>query len=144
MNKTLSHFEMVSFLLVGLGFEYDPFATSVQTRVEPLPIEELYGHLLAHELCLDSHNMVIDLVVLDANVASWGPSSFRSYRGERSQSHNSSSRSSPPLHPPKFNHGRDRGFPSIGRGSSSTRYSRNRPLCQICNKLDHLAIICYS
>lgn len=56
VNKPLSHFEMVSFLLAGLGSEYDPFVTSVQTRVEPLPIEELYGHLLAHELHLDHQN----------------------------------------------------------------------------------------
>jgi thiamine pyrophosphokinase len=50
VNKPLTAFEMVSFLLAGLGSEYDHFVTSVQTRVEPLPVEELYGHLLAHEL----------------------------------------------------------------------------------------------
>jgi hypothetical protein len=137
VNKLLSNFEMVSFLLAGLGSEYDPFVTSVQTRVEPLPVEELYGHLLANELCLESHNTTIDLAVLGANVASQGSSSFRSYRGGRSQSHNSSGRGSPPRHSPRFNRGR-------GRGSSGPRHSSNRPLCQICNKLGHLAITCYS
>jgi len=80
VNKPLSHFEMVSFLLAGLGSEYDPLVTSVQTRVEPLPIEELYGHLLAHEQRLDHQTIAIDLAVSGANVASRGPSSFRNNR----------------------------------------------------------------
>ncbi|XP_035546029.1 isoprene synthase, chloroplastic-like [Juglans regia] len=32
-----------------LGPDYDSFVTSVTTRVEPLSIEDLYGHLLAYE-----------------------------------------------------------------------------------------------
>ena len=48
----LNDFEITSFLLAGLGFEYDSFVTSVTTRVDPLTIDELYGHLLAHELRL--------------------------------------------------------------------------------------------
>jgi hypothetical protein len=139
MNKPLNHFEMVYFLLAGLGSEYDPFVTFVQTRVEPLPIEELYGHLLAHELRLDYHNTAIDLSVSGADVASRGPSSFRSYRGGRGHSHGSSGHGSPPRQSPRFNRSKGRGFPSTGRGSSS-----NRPLCQICNKIGHLAINCYS
>lgn len=50
IDQPLSEFEIVSFLLVGLGSDYDSFVTSVTTRVDPLSIEDLYGHLLAHEL----------------------------------------------------------------------------------------------
>ena len=49
----LNDFEITSFLLAGLGSEYDFFVTSVTTRVDPLTIDELNGHLLAHELRLE-------------------------------------------------------------------------------------------
>jgi len=45
----LSPFEVTSFLLAGLGLGYDAFVTSVSTRVEPLSMEDLYGHLFVHE-----------------------------------------------------------------------------------------------
>ena len=48
-GQPLNDFEIVSYLLAGLGPEYDPFVTSVTTRVDPLSIDEPYGHLLAHE-----------------------------------------------------------------------------------------------
>ena len=48
--QPLNDFEIVSFLLASLGSDYDSFVTLVTTRVDPLSIEELYGHLLAHEL----------------------------------------------------------------------------------------------
>jgi hypothetical protein len=52
MNQPLTDVEQQAFLLEGLGSEYDLFITSVTTKVEPLSIEEIYGHLLAHELRL--------------------------------------------------------------------------------------------
>jgi hypothetical protein len=47
-GQPLNDFELVSFLLAGLGSEFDPFVTSVTTRVDPLSLEELYAHLLKH------------------------------------------------------------------------------------------------
>jgi hypothetical protein len=47
-SQLLNDFELVSFLLAGLGSEFDPFVTSVTTRVDPLSLEELYAHLLKH------------------------------------------------------------------------------------------------
>jgi hypothetical protein len=41
-DQPLNDFELISFLLAGLGSEFDPFATSVTTRVDPMTIEELY------------------------------------------------------------------------------------------------------
>ena len=57
----LNDFEIISFLLAGLGFEYDFFVTSVTTRVDPLTIDELNGHLLAHELWLEHQQPIVDL-----------------------------------------------------------------------------------
>jgi hypothetical protein len=39
VNQPLNDFEAISFLLAGLGTDYDSFVTSVTTRVEPLTIE---------------------------------------------------------------------------------------------------------
>jgi hypothetical protein len=45
-GQPLNDFELVSLLLVSLGSEFDPYVTSVTSRVDPMTIEELYAHLL--------------------------------------------------------------------------------------------------
>jgi hypothetical protein len=74
MDKPLDDAEMVSFILRGLGSDYDPFVISVNTRVDSLSIEELYGHLLVHEQRLDHNLTAIDLIVTGANTVSCSPS----------------------------------------------------------------------
>lgn len=69
VDQPLKDLELVSFLLSGLGPEYDSFVTSIQTCVDTISIEALYGHLLAHELRLDQHHSTLDLSVVGANVA---------------------------------------------------------------------------
>jgi hypothetical protein len=60
-GQPLNDLESVSFLLKGLGSEYDPFVTSVTTRVDPLSIDELYGLLLAHEMRLEQQVPTLDI-----------------------------------------------------------------------------------
>jgi len=60
-GQPLKDFESVSFLLKGFGSEYDPFVTSVTTRVDPLSIDELYNHLLAHEMRLEQQIPALDI-----------------------------------------------------------------------------------
>jgi hypothetical protein len=47
IGQPLKDFETVLYILAGLGSEYDPFVTSITTCVDPLSLEEIYGHLLA-------------------------------------------------------------------------------------------------
>ncbi|KAF5458061.1 hypothetical protein F2P56_022125 [Juglans regia] len=54
VDRPLNDYELIYFLLAGLGPEYDSFVTSVTTRVEHLSVEDLYDHLLAHEKALNS------------------------------------------------------------------------------------------
>jgi hypothetical protein len=61
IDHPLNDFELVSFLLASLGSEFDSFVTLVNTRVDPLSLEDLYGHLLAHELCLVQNQPSVDL-----------------------------------------------------------------------------------
>lgn len=41
LDQPLNDSELTSFLLAGLGFDYDSFVTSVTTRVDPLAPEDL-------------------------------------------------------------------------------------------------------
>jgi len=52
------------------------FVTSVTTRTEPLSVDEIYGHLLSHEMHLEQHQASLDLFVAGANFATRGNSSL--------------------------------------------------------------------
>jgi hypothetical protein len=144
VDQPLNEFESASFLLAELGPEFDPFVTSTTTRVEPLFVEELYGHLLSHELRLEQHNSTLDLFVVGANYAARG--SFhhgpRGGRGSSSANHpfgrgfNSNFS--------KTNRGRGSGpYANSGRGSHQNSASSSRLVCQLCNHTGHIAFDCY-
>jgi hypothetical protein len=135
VDQPLNDFELISFLLAGLGSDYDSFVTSVTTRVEPLSLEDLYGHLLAHEQRL-AHNIAsIDLSHAGAQFAAKGKTpSYHGYRGRGRQSSHRGQHS--------FNYrGRGRGSSQFPRNSGSS--SQPRHVCQVCNKLGHVALDCY-
>jgi hypothetical protein len=52
IDQPLKQEEQISFLLAGLGSEYEFFVTTVQMRTDLISIEALYRHLLSHELHL--------------------------------------------------------------------------------------------
>ena len=133
VNHPLDSFELVSFFLAGLGSEYDSLVTSVQTRVDPLSIEDLYGHLLTHEIRLAHHQPAVDLSLANANFTA-PTSSARGGRSGKSPAYFQSNRG-PTTTNQRTNRGRGRG----GRGGSSS----NRPTCQVCNKPGHFALQCY-
>lgn len=54
-RRSLPSFEFVPYFLAGLGPDYDPLVSSVTIWIEPIGIEELLGHLLIHEACLQHH-----------------------------------------------------------------------------------------
>jgi hypothetical protein len=123
-GQHLNDFKRTSYFLAGLGIDYDPFVTSITTRLDPLTLDEIYGHLLAHE-------MRIETVMPTANFSSRGaPSCGRGYRGRG-----------------RTNNYYDRGFFSPGRGRGASSYPNSgqssRPICQLCGKIGHTAPRCY-
>lgn len=48
-RQPLRDFEIQSYLLMGLGCEYDLFVISVTTQVDPRSLHDIYSHLLAHK-----------------------------------------------------------------------------------------------
>jgi hypothetical protein len=49
-NETLRDDEVIAYLLAGLPTEYDPFVTSLTTRIEPISLDDIYAHHLASKL----------------------------------------------------------------------------------------------
>uniref|UniRef100_A0A2N9IVC3 Reverse transcriptase Ty1/copia-type domain-containing protein n=1 Tax=Fagus sylvatica TaxID=28930 RepID=A0A2N9IVC3_FAGSY len=61
VDQPLPPHEALSFLLANLGSDYDSLVTSVKTQVHPMSLDDLYGHMLSHELCLAQHQPTVDL-----------------------------------------------------------------------------------
>jgi len=138
IDQPLKDSELISYLLAGLGSDYDPLITSITTRIDPITLDELFGYLLTHEQRLEHSHSAGDLSLSSANVA---------------QRNNSISKTQRP-----FSHiagrgsrgrGRGRGFPNTGRGYSSPSNqpspfsTSTRPVCQLCFKIGHTAAKCY-
>ena len=127
-THALNDFEIISFLLGGLESKYDSFVTSVTTRVDPLSIDELYGHLLAYELWLEHQQPTVDLSIVGANFAGRGSSHGGGGGGSSSSAGCDLSSKN------------ERNFRGWGRGSSSSSSSHNHPICQVCHKTGHMAL----
>jgi hypothetical protein len=81
-RQHLNDFESISYLLAGLGSEYDLFVTSITTRLDPLSFDEIYGHLLAHEMRIEHNLSSIEPSLPMANLSTRAPMSCgRGYRG---------------------------------------------------------------
>ncbi|KAA8517764.1 hypothetical protein F0562_015231 [Nyssa sinensis] len=116
-----------STIYLGLGPDYDSFVTSVTIRVEPLSLEDLYGHLFAHEKRLEQHQATVDLTVANANFTSRNTTNCGG-RGNRygSPSHNGRGH---------YQNSPSRNYRGKGRGRSSPSSSNNSHLIyQVCNK----------
>jgi hypothetical protein len=145
----LSDYEFTTSLLARLGPEYDPLVTSVTTRIEPLTMDDLLGHLLAHETRLEKHHGNDDFLVA-ANIASRGRNSYRG-RGRhlgsmRTHSSNGQHRSANHSFGQYRTRGRGNTTSPFHNPSSShgpTSILGPRPTCQICGKLGHNAMACY-
>uniref|UniRef100_A0A2N9HEV4 Uncharacterized protein n=1 Tax=Fagus sylvatica TaxID=28930 RepID=A0A2N9HEV4_FAGSY len=74
IDQPLPHHEALSFLLASFGSDYDSLVTSIKTQLHPMSLEDLYGHMLNHELCLAQNQPTADLSNVSANFTNKGPS----------------------------------------------------------------------
>jgi hypothetical protein len=125
-NATLTDDEVLSYLLSGLPVEYDPFVTSMTTKIDPIMLGDVYAHLMAFEARQLQHQAELQL-----NAGALANYTGRGGRGD---------------------HGRDRSYRGRGRfaprggvppKSSGSRGSSSRPPCQICGKVGHTVIKCW-
>jgi hypothetical protein len=126
VGQQLNDFESISYLLAGLRSEYDPFITSVTTRLDPLSIDELYGHLLAHEMRIEHHLSSNEQSQPLAHFSAWAPlPRGRGYRGRGSSFNRHSTY-----------RGRGSSSSSRGRGSnfSQDSASSSQPIFQLVER----------
>jgi len=128
--QQLNDFESTSCLLAGLGPEYDPFVTSITTRLDPLSIDDMYGNLLAHEMRIEHNLSLTEVSPPMANISTRAPMNRgRGYHGRGRTTY------------------RGRGPSSGGRGKghyfSQDPAAPFRPICQLCSKIGHTAPRCY-
>ena len=111
VDQPPSPHEALSFLLAGLGSEYDSLVTSVKTQLHPMSLEDLYGHMLGHE-----GSSTVDLSDVSANFTNKGSST----RGGRFNSNRGG--------------GRSNFYSNRSRGRGRQNFSYNRPVCQVFQK----------
>jgi hypothetical protein len=117
--------EIISYLLSGLGHDYDSFVITITTRTDPVTLKEVYALLLTTESRLQHHNSPI--VQPTVHVAT-RQSSSSSYRGRNSY------------------RGRDRNYREVSfyNGSNGRNtFHRDTMICQVCDKPDYSAKKCY-
>ncbi|KAA8515403.1 hypothetical protein F0562_018986 [Nyssa sinensis] len=61
--------EFTAYLLGGLDTTYDAIVTSISTRIDQMPTEEMFSHLLNFELRLEQHNSTLEATIGSAIVA---------------------------------------------------------------------------
>lgn len=128
-------YELVSYILAGLGSKFDPIINSITTWLEPMTLREVYSHLLSYELRLEQHHLSLDLtsasailplavvlvvVTLMGHQGVWIIRAFKP----------APIRNGPHTHGPR------------GLGVGSNSYGP-RPVCQVCNWPGHTALQCY-
>uniref|UniRef100_A0A2N9EFQ8 Retrotransposon Copia-like N-terminal domain-containing protein n=1 Tax=Fagus sylvatica TaxID=28930 RepID=A0A2N9EFQ8_FAGSY len=132
IDQPLPHHKSLSFLLAGLGADYDSLVTSVQTQLTPIALEDLYSHLLSHELRLSHNEPSVDLSTASVNFVNKNSSTRGGHGGRNSNNFS--------INQGCNNFQKQRGR---GRGRSNFSNSSNKHFCQVCQKPRHVALQCY-
>ena len=123
--------DIISYILAGLGHDYDSFVSSIYARHEPVSLEEVYSLLILTESRLNRHNQSLSMPIAEANFV------------QRQQSSNYQQSFNPRN---RFNYrGRDRNNTYRGGGNYSHHNSFNSSslICQVCGKHGHSTRKCY-
>jgi histone deacetylase 1/2 len=147
IGQPLKEEEVISYNLVGLGPNYDSLVTLLSVK-DDLMLDEIYSHLLAYE---HRHE------VQDAEYSIGGGSSANFISRNQGRGNGGGA---PGGHPGgrgggnggrgqgrgggNGNGGRGNGGRNQGRGGNSGGNQGSHPVCQICNKVGHIALRCYS
>jgi len=129
-GQPLKSDEILTYILAGLGQEYDSLVSTITSRSDAVTLKELYSLLLIAESRINQHHDTIQ-VAASVNMATRQPPLFQSRPGNIY---------------PSSNRGRGSSYRGKGRGDcSTTRDQRayNSLICQVCLKPGHHALKCY-
>jgi len=69
IDEPVNDSALTSYVLAGLPMEYDSLVTSITTRLDPVSMTDIYGHLLTHEQRIEAHHSTPDLSMSSVNAA---------------------------------------------------------------------------
>ena len=143
-GKKLEDEELVSFILAGLGDDFESIVTAMATRVEPLSVNELYAQLIAFEQRKEINNGHDQSSANLANKGGRGGNNFSGYsNSNQPRNRNDAGRG-----------GYRRGGGGGGRGNGGRGNGGNNGegagrnflqgvFCQLCGKEGHLVVRCF-
>ncbi|KAK1601132.1 hypothetical protein QYE76_007893 [Lolium multiflorum] len=157
IGQPLHEEETISYILAGLGPDYDALVTSLTTRNDDITLDEIYSHLLAFEQHHEQHDadLVIGTGGTSANFSGRQQGGRPNYGGGDGNQQGGGDRGNQGRGRGQ-GHGGGRGGPPQGRGNGGQGQQGGnggqghnggggapRPVCQICNKVGHNTIRCY-
>jgi hypothetical protein len=83
IGESIKDFELLSYILGGLGLEYESLVTSISTHIAIL-LDDLYNHLLIHEQRLENAHNPIDFFVSTINVVQCNSSNTGRFQPQKS------------------------------------------------------------
>lgn len=134
IGKVIEDEEMISYLMNGLDYDYNPVVSSILGQASTLSLADVYSELLAYDLCQEMYGQTGQSFV---NAAARGRGGMNRGRDDNRG------------RGPNNNRGQNRGFPSTGSstprqgGRPKNGGNSNRPQCQICKKQGHEASKCW-
>nr|CAB3483590.1 unnamed protein product [Digitaria exilis] len=132
-GKPLEDDDVISYVLTGLDTDYNPIATSILTRADPIGLDEFFSQLLSFEMRLDMQHHGGGSS--SANMASRGNGRGRGFRGRGRGRGGGSSRG-------RGNKNNSR--PPNARGNNTNNGgTRGGDRCQICGRGNHSAVDCW-
>jgi hypothetical protein len=129
-GQPLKSDEILTYVLAGLGQEYDSLVSTITSHSDVVTLKELYSLLLIAESRINQHHDTIQ-VAASVNMATRQPHLFQSHPGNIY---------------PSSNRGCGNSYRGKGRGGRSTTRDQgvyNSLICQVCLKPGHHALKCY-
>ncbi|XP_071677230.1 uncharacterized protein [Lolium perenne] len=136
IGQPLSTAEFTGYLMRGLAQDYDSLVQLVSARAltNPMPLRDVYAQMLATEQRMDERKSDLQ-ADLQMSVNFAGPKTSSGGKGNQQQQYHPPSKGNYSSPPPNSTSNQYRGAPSGG--------ASNRPTCQICSKVGHVASCCF-
>ncbi|KAF5445394.1 hypothetical protein F2P56_034445 [Juglans regia] len=125
IGHPLSCDKIVTYILAGLGHDYDPFVTTISACKDPVTLEEVYSLLLTIESRLSHNNPQVPQASVNVATRQTPQHFSRGRGGYRGRGRSFC--------------GNSQQYSSSGRGPSP----RDTIICQVCGKQGHTAKKCF-
>ncbi|KAK4272007.1 hypothetical protein QN277_020616 [Acacia crassicarpa] len=148
-GKPVANDDFITYLLAGLGFDYDIIVTVLSTQRHLLSVEAILSHLLTFEERMTQQNSISLPTDISTNVVSFVRPPFTTSSRIRGGRYSGSGR-----YNGNIGRGYGRSYRGTFRGRGGARYFRgghfqpnneqNTPTpCQICLQYGHTALTCH-